>query len=177
MAQIEKMPIGKIKPNEENPRTIQEDKFESLKRSLESFPEMLDARPIIVDPSGVILGGNMRFRAAKEIGMKEIPVIVASWDESRKKEFIIKDNLSMGSWDWSMLANEWESSDLEEWGLDVWNPEVDMDTFFEEKEEQETEGTPKIILEFSAADHDRVLARFSEIGGSKESIILDLLDL
>lgn len=177
MSQIERVPISEIKINESNPRTIQEEKFEILKNSLESFPEMLEARPVVIDPEGVILGGNMRFRAAKEIGMKEIPIIRATWDEARRKEFIIKDNLSHGSWDWSMLANEWESGDLESWGLDVWNPEVDLDDFFEEKEEDQGSKGNKIILEFSDEDHARVLDKFEEIGGSKEKIILDLLGL
>lgn len=177
MSQIERIPISKVKPNESNPRTIQEDKFEALKKSLQEFPEMLDARPVVVDPNGVILGGNMRFRAAKEIGMKEIPVIRATWSEARQKEFIIKDNLSLGAWDWSMLANEWEASDLAEWGLDVWDPEVDLDDFFEDKPEDQESGKGKIILEFTEEDHALVIEKFNEIGGSKESIVMKLLGI
>jgi len=88
-------------------------------KSLRDFPEMLEARPIVVDPDFVVLGGNMRLKAAQEAGLKEVPVYIASWEEAKHKEFIIKDNLAFGEWDWDMLANEWDAEELGDWGLDV----------------------------------------------------------
>lgn len=113
--------IKDIKGNESNPRFIRDENFRKLVRSIEQFPEMMDIRPIVVNGDMVTLGGNMRLRACKEAGMKEVPVIVLEGlDEKREKEFIIKDNVGYGEWDWEMLANEWDVEELEEWGLEVW---------------------------------------------------------
>ena len=115
-----KVLLSDIKANTSNPRIIKDDKFKKLVRSLKEFPEMLDKRPIVVDENMVILGGNMRYLASKEIGLKEVEVIVAdNWTEKQKKEFIIKDNVNYGVWDWDILANEWHNEKLNEWGLDV----------------------------------------------------------
>ena len=84
---------------------------------------MLEARPIVVNPDMVVLGGNMRLKACKAAGLTEAPVYVASWEESKAKEFIVKDNVGFGEWDWDILANEWDAVELEEWGLDVWTPD------------------------------------------------------
>jgi DNA modification methylase len=110
---------SKLKTNPNNPRTIRKDQLEKLVKSLREFPEMLEARPIVVDPDYTVLGGNMRLKAAQEAGLKEVPVYVASWEEAKHKEFIIKDNLAFGEWDWDMLANEWDAEELDDWGLDV----------------------------------------------------------
>jgi len=91
---------------------------------------MLEARPIVVNPDMIVLGGNMRLKAAKAAGLTEAPVYVATWEESKAKEFIVKDNVGFGEWDWDILANEWDAAELDEWGLDVWQPE----------EEEEVEG-------------------------------------
>lgn len=118
-----KVPINSIKPNDFNPRKIDKAKFEKLVNSIKGFPEMLEKRPIVI-ANGIILGGNMRHKAAKEAGLNEIPVIDASeWSEEQQAEFIIKDNVSFGEWDWDILANEWDPTSLDEWGLDVWQPE------------------------------------------------------
>ena len=111
--------VSDIKSNPNNPRVIKDDKFDKLVTSIKEFPEMLEARPIVVNPDMVVLGGNMRLKALKAAGVKEAPVYVATWDEIKQKEFIIKDNVGFGSWDWEVLANEWESDQLDEWGLDV----------------------------------------------------------
>lgn len=110
---------NKLKTNPNNPRAIRKDQLEKLVKSLREFPEMLEARPIVVNPDYVVLGGNMRLKAAVQAGLKEVPVYVASWDEAKNKEFIIKDNLAFGEWDWDMLANEWEPDELNDWGLEV----------------------------------------------------------
>jgi len=115
--------LSEIRENPNNPRTIKEDKFEKLVRSIQDFPEMLEARPIVVNPDGVIIGGNMRYKACKAAGLTEAPVYVASWEEAKANAFIIKDNVGYGEWDWDILANEWDAAELEEWGLDVWQPD------------------------------------------------------
>lgn len=111
--------ITDIKLNPNNPRLIKDDKFKKLVQSIKDFPEMLDIRPIVVNKDMIILGGNMRFRACKEAGIKEIPVIVTDLSEEKQREFLIKDNTSGGEWDWDMIANEWDAEELEAWGLDL----------------------------------------------------------
>lgn len=116
----EKIAISKIKPNPNNPRLIKDDKFTKLVQSIKDFPEMLDIRPIVVNDDMIILGGNMRFKACKEAGLKEIPIIIANGlSEEKQREFLIKDNVSGGEWDWDMLANEWDDIELDKWGLDI----------------------------------------------------------
>jgi DNA modification methylase len=112
-----------LKPNPKNPRVIKDDKFQKLVQSIRAFPQMLEVRPIVCTPDGVVLGGNMRLRACKEAGLREVPVHVVSWLDSQQEEFIIKDNVGYGEWDWDILANEWDANQLEDWGLDVWTPE------------------------------------------------------
>jgi hypothetical protein len=116
--------INEVKPNPKNPRLIKDDKFKKLVKSIQEFPDMLNKRPLIVytdvDGKYVVLGGNMRLKACKEIGLKEIPIILANeWTEEQKAEFLIKDNVGFGEWDWDMLANTFDAEQLEDWGLDV----------------------------------------------------------
>jgi len=117
---MKKIAISKIKLNPNNPRLIKDDKFKKLVQSIKDFPEMLDIRPIVVNADMIILGGNMRYKACVEAGLKEIPVIVAdNLTEEQQREFLIKDNTSGGEWDWEMLANEWDAEELGDWGLNV----------------------------------------------------------
>lgn len=112
--------ISKVKANPNNPRIIKDDKFEKLVKSVKEFPKMLELRPIVVNEDMIVLGGNMRLKACKEAGLKEIPIIKASeLTEEQQKEFIIKDNVGFGEWDWNDLANNWEADKLNEWGLDI----------------------------------------------------------
>ena len=116
--------ISEVKPNPKNPRIIKDGKFQKLVKSIQEFPDMLNKRPLIVftdvDGKYVVLGGNMRLKACKEIGLKEIPIIIADeWTEEQKNEFLIKDNVGFGEWDWDSLANEWDAEKLDDWGLDV----------------------------------------------------------
>ena len=122
-----KVKITEIKSNPNNPRLIKDDKFKKLVQSIKDFPEMLDIRPIVVNADMVILGGNMRYKACKEAGLKSIPIIVSNLSEDKQKEFLIKDNTSGGEWDWDILANEWDVEQLEEWGLDVPNFEQEYE--------------------------------------------------
>jgi hypothetical protein len=117
---IQKIKIDQVKPNESNPRVIKDDKFKKLVKSIQDFPEMLELRPIIVNEDMAVLGGNMRLKACIEAGLKEVPIIKASdLTDEQQKEFIIKDNVGFGEWDWDILANEWDTESLEEWGLDL----------------------------------------------------------
>jgi ParB-like chromosome segregation protein Spo0J len=115
-----KTKISEVKLNPNNPRLIKDDNFKKLVQSIKDFPEMLDIRPIVVNADMVILGGNMRFKACKEAGLKEVPIIIAdNLTEEQQREFLIKDNVSGGEWDFEMLANEWDVEKLEDWGLDI----------------------------------------------------------
>lgn len=114
------IPITEIHLNPENPRVIKDERFQKLVKSIKEFPEMLDLRPIVIDENNVVLGGNMRLKALQELGYKEVPVVHAKdLTEEQKKEFIIKDNVGYGEWDWDILANDWDPNQLEEWGLDI----------------------------------------------------------
>ena len=127
-SQTQKVGLSRLQPNADNPRFIKDEKYKKLKQSLIDFPEMLELRPIVVDESFTILGGNMRFRAAKEIGLKEVFITVAEGlTDEQKKEFIIKDNASFGDWDWDLLANDWDDIDLGDWGVDVWKSEEEVE--------------------------------------------------
>lgn len=147
-----KVKINTIKTNPKNPRIIKYDKFAKLVKSLQEFPDMLEKRPLVcfTDKDGkyVVLGGNMRLKAAKELGMKELPIILADdWTEEQKAEFLIKDNVGFGEWDFEQLANEWDAEKLEEWGMDIPNfmEEPNMDELI--GEEKNKPATMKITFE------------------------------
>lgn len=116
--------LSTIKPNPDNPRLIKDEKFYKLCNSLETFGEkMMPLRPIVVDEDNIILGGNMRFKALKELGYSKVP---ENWikradelTEAEKREFIIKDNVGFGNWDWSLLSNQWDSEQISQWGLEM----------------------------------------------------------
>jgi ParB-like chromosome segregation protein Spo0J len=128
MGKHQTIKISEIKLNPNNPRLIKDDKFKKLVQSIKDFPEMLDIRPIVVNQDMIILGGNMRFKACKEAGLKEVPIIVAdNLTEEQEREFLIKDNTSGGEWDWQMIANDWNVEQLDAWGLDVGGFDLDSD--------------------------------------------------
>lgn len=108
-----------VKVNPDNPRIIKDKKFKSLVQSIKDFPEMLEAREIVVNTDMVILGGNMRYQAAKSAGAPKVPIKIVDWPEDKQKEFIIKDNVAGGEWDYDVLANEWDATLLAEWGVDI----------------------------------------------------------
>lgn len=132
-----KIKVSTLKPNPDNPRVIRDEKFKKLVQSIKDFPQMMSLRPMVVDESNVLLGGNMRLRAIQELGMKEIPDAwvkrAADLTEEQKKEFIIKDNVGFGEWDWDILADEWDAEQLEDWGLDI--PEWDNEEVLEAEED------------------------------------------
>ena len=119
------MLINEIKPNPNNPRLIKDHKFKQLVKSIQDFPQMLELRPIVIDENNMVLGGNMRLKACIEAGMTDVPVIHANnLSEDKKKEFIVKDNVGYGEWDWDDLANNWDAQELTDWGLDIPNFDV-----------------------------------------------------
>ena len=117
---MQRVNIQEVRLNEENPRYIKDHKFEKLVKSIKEFPQMLDLRPIVVNQDMIVLGGNMRLRACREAGLTEVPIIYAdNLTEEQQKEFVIKDNSSFGEWDWDILANEWDTEQLIDWGMDI----------------------------------------------------------
>jgi hypothetical protein len=159
---IQKVKINSIKSNPNNPRLIKDDKFHKLVKSIKEFPQMLELRPIVVNDEMVILGGNMRHKACIEAGLKEVTIVKAKdLTEEQQKEFIIKDNVGFGEWDWDVLANEWDAENLEEWGLDVWKAPLDVDYSILDEEDvseqlqQMTDGVKKAIqIEFEAEHYN-----------------------
>jgi hypothetical protein len=160
--EIRSVKLSEVKSNPNNPRIIKDDKFRKLVNSIQEFPKMLEIRPIVVNADMIVLGGNMRLKACKEAGLKEVPVIFADdLTEDEQKQFIIKDNVGFGEWDWDMLANEWEPELLNEWGLEVpnWGETPDYDILDDDEAngqlEDMTSGVKKAIqIEFDLEHYD-----------------------
>ena len=177
------VPISQIKPNAKNPRVIKDDKFKKLCKSIEEFPEMLEKRPLVcftdTDGKFVVLGGNMRLKASKEVGLKELPILLADdWTEEQKNEFLIKDNVGFGEWDWDELQSDWDTEQLEDWGLDVpnfENTELDYSGKNEEIDIDDLDGTMTIKLNFSETDYWQVKQQLSEIAATPEQAVWKLL--
>ena len=143
---IKTVNIAEIKKNDQNPRFIKDKAFKKLVNSIKNFPEMLEVRRLVVDENMIVLGGNMRLRALKKAGIIDVPIQqVVGWSEEQKREFIIKDNASFGEWDWDILANEWDSEQLIEWGVDV--PILNEKLQVEGADEPEIEITEEILEE------------------------------
>ena len=133
---MERVNIKQVLPNPDNPRFIKDYKFEKLVKSIKEFPQMLDLRPIVVNQDMIVLGGNMRLKACEEAGLTEVPIIFAdNLTPDQEKEFIIKDNSSFGEWDWDLLANEWTTDNLQDWGIDV--PTFDIEEPIDESPKKE----------------------------------------
>jgi ParB-like chromosome segregation protein Spo0J len=120
--------IDIIKINPSNPRVIKDYKYKKLLKSIREFPEMLMLRPIVVSNDMVILGGNQRYRACQEVGLKDVPIILVSeLSQEQIDRFVITDNVSFGDWDYDMLANNWDSELIDASGLDLWQQPADVD--------------------------------------------------
>ena len=129
-----------VKENPDNPRFIKDSKFKKLVKSIKAFPEMLEKRPIVVDENMIVLGGNMRLKACKSAGLFEVWIDIAQgWTEEQKQEFIVKDNVGFGEWDWDILANEWDVQKLVEWGVDLPVYDVPIDDDQEDKNDTDKE--------------------------------------
>lgn len=177
--QSKKYKIAEIKPNPSNPRTITDYKFKKLVASIKKFPKMMELRPIVVDKDMQVLGGNMRLKACIEAGLTEVPVIVADkLTKKEQREFVIKDNVGYGEWDWEALANEWDMGELEDWGLDIPNFNVedevktseyvanrDLDTMLET---YNNASIKQIVLYYELEEYEYLLRKLDEIGKERD---------
>lgn len=151
----DKVKISKIKKNPNNPRFIKDSKFEKLVKSIQDFPQMLEIRPIVVNEDMIILGGNMRYEAAKKAGLKEVPIIIANLTKDQQDEFIIKDNVGFGDWDWDILKSEWDEELLNDWGLDLPtydNNEINQEDFSTDFNLPDGDKAPFQQMTFTLAD-------------------------
>jgi ParB-like chromosome segregation protein Spo0J len=174
----EQVNISEVKPNPNNPRIIKDDKFAKLVQSIKDFPKMLEIRPIVVNSDMIVLGGNMRLKACKEAGLKKVHIIKADdLTEEQQREFIVKDNVSGGEWDWNMLANEWDAEDLDKWGLDV--PTFDNKDYSDKNQELNVDDFENqnytIKLEFTEDDYNFVKDKLQQLGQTPEKILYDAL--
>ena len=172
---IEKVKITAVKSNPNNPRLIKDNKFKQLVQSIKDFPEMLSIRPIVVNKEMMVLGGNMRLKACLEAGLKEVAIIKAdNLTPEQQNEFIIKDNVGFGEWEWDILANEWDTEQLAEWGLEVFqtpdysdkNEEIDIDSLDSEM---------IIKLKYSEDEYNLVREQLSKIAPTPEQAVWKLL--
>lgn len=190
-----KIKLSKIKPNPKNPRVIKDHKFRQLVKSIQEFPEMLEIREIVIDEDNVILGGNMRYKACKEAGLKEVEVVVMSGlTDEQKDEFIIKDNANYGIWDWDKIANNYDELPLNDWGLSVWQPNLyaevkeseNEDGYFnsndsantttESAEKGKREGNNIIQIEFKIDDYPIAFQLYQDMKEKKIDVGLILLN-
>ena len=178
--------IASVKPSPNNPRIIKDNKFKKLVRSIQDFPEMLKLRPIVVDDDNFILGGNMRYKACVEAGLKEISIIKATeLTEEQKQEFVIKDNSSFGEWDWDVLANEWDNTKLNDWGMDVWEANEDIDYsildddegFETSVDDMKSNSKKAVMIEFDILDFDEAyqLVKFFREQGDLGKTMLNMM--
>jgi ParB-like chromosome segregation protein Spo0J len=175
------MKLADIKSNPNNPRLIRDDKFRKLVKSIEEFPKMMALRPMVINADNIVLGGNMRLKALKELGYKDIP---DEWvkraedlTEEETRRFIIADNVGFGEHDWEMLANEWDVDELSEWGLDIPNFEVDTD-YSDKNKEVDTDFLDQkytFKLEYSEEEYLELKEKIAEIGKTPEAIFYDAL--
>jgi hypothetical protein len=174
---IEQIEISKIKPNKDNPRIIKDDKFKKLVNSILEFPDMLQMRPIVVNDKMVVLGGNMRLKACKEAKLKEVYYFKFTPAHAKKAnekagtkktykewcdEFVVKDNVSFGEWDWDKIANEWDSEKVESWGLDVW---VEKETVDIKKDVEGFETSTLWFLNIQMGSEETCAKLFDELKG------------
>lgn len=166
--------ISLILSNPNNPRIIKDHKFDKLVKSIKEFPQMLEKRPVVVDEEMMVLGGNMRLKACREAGIKKVWIDVADgWTDKQKKEFTIKDNVGFGEWDWDILANDWETKSINDWGLDIWQPEQEVDysvlddiNLDEEIDSMYQQTKKSIILEYSAEGFEPIKALYDKLKGN-----------
>lgn len=181
MSMIKQIALSKIVPNPDNPRIIKDDKFLKLVQSIKDFPEMLSLRPIVVNADMMVLGGNMRLKACKEAGLKEVPVMQAKdLTEAQQKEFIIKDNVGFGEWDFDALANGWDAEDLDKWGLDVpdfSNNETDYSDKNKEIDIDELDSDMIIKLKYVEDEYEQVKEALSKVASTPEQAVWKLLKL
>lgn len=168
---ITEVSINQIKANPNNPRIIRDEKFAKLVQSIKEFPEMLQLRPIVVNDDMIVLGGNMRLKACKEAGLKKVPIIKASeLTEDQQREFIIKDNVGFGEWDWEMLGTQWDAEQLGEWGLETPGFDLDADKLGENFTLPDGDKAPFQQMTFTLADEqaEQIKNAISDIKQTEE---------
>jgi ParB-like chromosome segregation protein Spo0J len=175
------MNLSEIKENPNNPRVIEPHKFAQLVESLRSFPKMMALRPIIKDDNGFILGGNMRYRALLDLGYEQVPdewvKNANDFTEEEKREFLIKDNLGFGEWNFHDLEAEWNKNELGEWGFDIPSHDSDLSKFFENDSEPTKVNQKAITLHFVIEDYEKVRKALDSMEGTDEKVIWNLLGL
>jgi ParB-like chromosome segregation protein Spo0J len=171
------MKIQEIKSNPNNPRICKDHKFKQLVKSIQDFPQMLELRPIVIDENNMVLGGNMRLKACLEAGLTDVPVIHANnLSEDKKKEFIVKDNVGYGEWDWDDLANNWDVLELTEWGLDI--PNFNTEGFADKNKElslDDVSDSMTINLKYTEDEYHIVKEALLKIAPTPEQAIWKLL--
>lgn len=173
--------------NPANPRIIRDDKYKKLVKSIDEFPKMMELRPIIVDSEGMILGGNMRYKALKELGYKEVP---ETWikrandlTEDEIRRFTIADNVGFGEWDYELLANEWDMQELEDWGVDLpgfgnlqmlnqVNKGDENDAWVGMPEFEEDEKSLRLIIQFESEQEREDFCKEKNIEIRRKSILV-----
>jgi ParB-like chromosome segregation protein Spo0J len=174
------MKLSKLKGNPNNPRICKDDKFKKLVKSINDFPKMLALRPIVVDENFIVQGGNMRLKALQEIGFKDIPdewvKQVSDLNEDEKKQFIIKDNVGFGEWDWDDLANNWDAEQLTEWGLDIPNFAIDYSDKNEEIDIDNLDTEMILKLKYTEEEYNIVKEKLSKIAQTPEQAVWKLLN-
>ena len=168
------MKLSEIKPNPNNPRIIKDEKFDKLVKSIKDFPKMMELRPMVINADNIVLGGNMRLKALKELGYKEVP---DEWvkraedlTEDEQRQFIIKDNVGFGEHDWEMLSTEWDADELSDWGLDVVGFDVDANEFGEDFNLPDGDKAPFQQMTFTLADEqaEQIKNAISDIKETEE---------
>jgi len=178
---------GQIEGLPKNPRQIRDHRYEKLKKSIEDAPEMLQLRELLVYPHGgkfVIIGGNMRYRACKEIGYKELPckVLDAETPVEKLRQYAIKDNENFGEYDWDVVANEWDTAELEDWGVELptdWGAELEgeeINNSNKEIEDAEIGDKVEIKFQFSIEEWQFINAKLQKVNANKEMALLKILD-
>jgi hypothetical protein len=173
---IKKVKITEVISNPNNPRLIKDDKFKKLVKSIQEFPDMLNVRPIVVNKDMVVLGGNMRLKAIKEAGHTEVAVEIVDWTEQQQKEFIVKDNVGYGEWDWDDLANNWDAEELTEWGLDI--PNFNIEGFTDKNKElslDDVTDSMTITLKYTEDEYHIVKDALLKLAATPEQAIWKLL--
>lgn len=178
---------GQIEGLPKNPRQIRDHRYEKLKKSIEDAPEMLQLRELLVYPHGgkfVIIGGNMRYRACKELSYKELPckVLDAETPVEKLRQYAIKDNENFGEYDWDVVANEWDTAELEDWGVELptdWGAELDgeeINNSNKEIEDAEIGDKVEIKFQFSIEEWQFINAKLQKVNANKEMALLKILD-
>jgi hypothetical protein len=169
------MKLTELKENKSNPRVIKDDKFNKLVKSIKEFPKMLEMRPIVVDKDNVVLGGNMRLKACKDAGLTEVPVLSAEHlTPEEQQQFIVKDNLSYGEWDWDALISDFNMDSLTKWGMDVpsfnmnlMEPQVDYAVLGDKMNTYVNNTIKQIVLYYETSEYIDMLNELDSIGNEK----------